>query len=89
MGLVKQEIAVLQLLRNSPYLSDREFIYPGETLVISYADNIIMKLSINGYAYPFIDKDLCGMKDKSVFNRSMRNDLSKINSLNIKLERLK
>jgi spore germination protein len=49
---------VKQILRNNPYLSDREFIYPGETIVISYKDNKIMTLSTTGYAYPFIDKEV-------------------------------
>lgn len=51
-------VNVMQLLRNNPYLSNREFIYPSETLVISYEGNKIMKISTNGYAYPFIDKEV-------------------------------
>lgn len=43
----------LQLLRNNPYLSDREYIYPGETLVISY-NNKSGKISTNGFANVFI-----------------------------------
>ena len=49
-------ITLIQLLRNNPYLSDREFIYPGETLIISYNNNKI--IATNGYAYPFINKEL-------------------------------
>lgn len=49
------EVSVLQLLRNNPYLSDREYIYPGETIVISYAGDKLGALSTNCYAYPFID----------------------------------
>lgn len=48
-------VTVMQLLRNNPYLSTKEFIYPGEILVISY--NVQDKISINGYAYPFIDRE--------------------------------
>lgn len=48
-------VPVLQLLRNNPYLSDREFIYPGESIVISYENDKITNLSTNGYAYPFVD----------------------------------
>lgn len=47
-------ITLLQLLRNNSFLSDREYIYPGETLVISY-DTHGKKLVTNGYAYPFIN----------------------------------
>lgn len=48
-------ITVKQLLRNNPYLSDREYIYPGEIIAIRY-HNAAIKISTNGYAYPFIDK---------------------------------
>lgn len=48
-------VTPMQLLRNNPYLSDREFLNPGETIVISYEDNKIMTISTNGYAYPFIN----------------------------------
>jgi spore germination protein len=48
-------ISLLQLLRNNPYLCDREYIYPGETLVIRY-DNIKGKITTNGYANAFIDE---------------------------------
>jgi spore germination protein len=47
------EISILQILRNNPYLSDREYIYPGETLVISY-NNKIRKITTNGYCNEFI-----------------------------------
>lgn len=46
------------LLRNNPYLSERQYIYPGETIVISYKGEKTSTLSTNGYAYPFIDKDI-------------------------------
>lgn len=49
------DVTVMQLLRNNPFLSDREFIYPGETIVISYNNTNKNKVSINGYAYPFIN----------------------------------
>ncbi len=51
-------VPVIQLLRNNPYLSNRDFIYPGETIVISYKDEKIMTLSTNGFTYPFIDKEV-------------------------------
>lgn len=47
-------ITLLQLLRNNPYLSDRKYIYPGETLVISY-DNNKGKITTNGYVNSFAD----------------------------------
>ncbi len=50
-------VTLMQILRNNPYLSDREFIYPGEIIVISY-NKSNTTISTNGYAYPFIDTAL-------------------------------
>ncbi len=47
--------SIIQLLRNNPYLSESEYIYPGETLIISYGDNRT-RLMTNGYTNPFIDR---------------------------------
>jgi len=47
-------ITIMQLLRNNPFLSDRDYIYPGDTIVISY--NTKQNLTTNGYAYPYINK---------------------------------
>lgn len=47
------EVTVMQLLRNNPWLAEREYIYPGETIVISY-DNNMGNLMVAGYCYPFI-----------------------------------
>ena len=47
-------VTIMQLLRNNPHLFDRDFIYPGETLVISF-NNDQGTISTNGYAYPFIN----------------------------------
>ncbi|MDF2586933.1 MAG: hypothetical protein K0S41_774 [Anaerocolumna sp.] len=51
------QISVMQLLRNNPELSNREFIYPGETITISYENNK-GKFMIIGVAYPYIREDL-------------------------------
>jgi len=50
-------VTLMQLLRNNPYLSDREFIYPGETIVVRYSENK-SNITTNGYAYPFINEDI-------------------------------
>lgn len=50
-------ITIIQLLRNNPFLSDREYIYPGETLIISYGSKN-GKMATNGFAYPFIGRDI-------------------------------
>lgn len=49
-------IPVIQLIRNNIFLTDREFIYPGETLVISY-NNDKGRISTNGYANPYMSRD--------------------------------
>jgi spore germination protein len=51
-------ISVKQLFRNNPMLSERTYIYPGETLIIDYDLEKIGDISTNGYAYPYISKDL-------------------------------
>lgn len=47
-----------QLQRNNPILGGGTTIYPGQTLVISYRQQPEGTLSVNGYAYPFIDQAL-------------------------------
>lgn len=49
-------VTVMQILKNNPYLSEREFIYPGEEIVISYRYDKNREISVNGYAFPFIDE---------------------------------
>ena len=51
-------ITLRQLYRNNPILGGEELIYPGQTLVIAYEGTPKDTLSVNGYAYPYIDKDL-------------------------------
>ncbi|MDF2904810.1 MAG: hypothetical protein K0R34_131 [Herbinix sp.] len=65
------QIPLVKLLRNNPYLSQRLYIYPGETLIISY--NTIRSIATNGYAYPYIRRDtliktLPNLTYLSVFN---------------------
>lgn len=48
-------ITMMQLFRNNPQLIDREYIYPGETIVISY--NTQGKIETNGFTYAYIGKD--------------------------------
>lgn len=48
-------ISLMQLIRNNPFLYDREYIYPGERLVIQY--NTIKDIEVNGYSSSYISKD--------------------------------
>ncbi len=47
-------IPVMELFRNNPYLAEREYIYPGETLVSSY--DKIGKVTTHGNTVPYIDR---------------------------------
>lgn len=51
-------ISVRQLWRNNPILGGGTTLYPGQTLVISYQQQPEATLSVNAYAYPFIDRAL-------------------------------
>lgn len=51
-------ISIMELLRNNPYLSESQYIYPGEELVIKYSGDKIELISTNGYVYPFVDHNV-------------------------------
>lgn len=64
-------VSLMQILRNNPWLSDREYIYPGETLIISY--NTVRSITTNGFSYPYIKletlvKVLPNLTYLSIFN---------------------
>lgn len=48
-------VPLMQLLRNNSFLTSRDYIYPGETLVISYSTQ--GSVQTNGFAYDFISDD--------------------------------
>jgi len=48
----------MELLRNNPHLSDREFLYVGETIVISYQTNKLKTIATSGYTFPYIEKSI-------------------------------
>ncbi|MDF2474231.1 MAG: hypothetical protein K0R21_2013 [Anaerocolumna sp.] len=48
-------VTVIQLLINNPFLSDREYIYPGDTIVIKYTTK--GKITTHGNTLPFINKE--------------------------------
>ena len=49
---------VAQLLRSNPALQGRDLIYPGQHIVVKYASRPRGPLTVNAYAYPYIDRDL-------------------------------
>lgn len=54
----KFDVTVYELLRNNPYLSEQLYLYPGEKIVIRYEGSKDRKISINSYAYPFIELNI-------------------------------
>ncbi|SEU00635.1 LysM peptidoglycan-binding domain-containing protein [Lacrimispora sphenoides] len=48
----------MELLRNNPYLSNMEFLYAGETIVISYQTNRKRTISTIGYTFSYIDRSV-------------------------------
>lgn len=54
----KYNVSVMQLLRNNPYLEDRTYLIPGETIIISYDTEKIGSIALSGYAYTFIDETI-------------------------------
>ncbi len=53
-----QGITLWKLLQNNPQITDYDLIYPGQRLVISFEDKPLKNMSVNGYAYPNIDRAL-------------------------------
>lgn len=49
-------VPLMQLLRNNPGLCNQEYLYPGETINISY--NTKGKIITNGFTYPYIKKEI-------------------------------
>lgn len=47
-------VSLIQLLANNPYISDREYLYPGDTIVISYTKK--GSLTTHGNTVPTINK---------------------------------
>lgn len=52
------DLTTRRLYQNNPVLGGSPQIWPGQTLVISYREEPGPELSVNGYAYPFIDPSL-------------------------------
>lgn len=58
-GIAKMHnVSLMQILRNNPYLINREYIYPGETIIISYDTDKIGTIAIGGYVYSYVSKEV-------------------------------
>ncbi len=51
-------VSVNSLLRNNPILKGKSDIYEGQTLVISYSGEKMGNLAVNGYIYPFVEREV-------------------------------
>lgn len=51
-------VSVINLLQNNPSITDVNRLYAGQKIVISYEGEKLGRLSINGYAYPNIDRNV-------------------------------
>lgn len=49
-------VTLMQLLMNNPYLYDRNFIFPGDTLVIKYTKK--GEIATHGNTTPYINRDI-------------------------------
>ncbi len=54
----QHSVTPMEILRNNPYLSDREILFVGESIVISYQTNKTRTFATNGYIFPYIDESV-------------------------------
>ena len=50
-------VSEIQLMQNNPQISDRDYLYIGEEIIISYAKDI-EEIEVNGYAFSYINVDI-------------------------------
>lgn len=51
-------ISWIELLKNNPYIVDREGLTVGEEIVIQFEDESKSSITINGYAFPYISREV-------------------------------
>lgn len=54
----KNGVSVITLLQNNPGLADFPYLYVGQQIVIEYEGERIGSMEVNGYLYPYIDRDV-------------------------------
>ncbi|WP_313076164.1 LysM peptidoglycan-binding domain-containing protein [Lacrimispora sp.] len=58
-SIAKQHnVSPMDTLRNNPYLSDRGYLYTGETIVIKYQTNKTRSIATSGYTFPYINRSV-------------------------------
>jgi spore germination protein len=51
-------VSVVELLQNNPGITISSSLYPGQTIVIAYQGEKRREISVNGYAYPYINRNV-------------------------------
>lgn len=51
-------VSVMSLLQNNPQLRGKTDIFEGQTIIIDYVGDKKGSMSVNGYIYPFVDRDV-------------------------------
>ena len=51
-------VTINELLRNNPQLKGKTDLFEGQTLIISYDTEKLGNIAVNGYIYPFVDRDV-------------------------------
>ncbi|WP_167958926.1 glycosyl hydrolase family 18 protein [Anaerosporobacter faecicola] len=54
----KNGVSVITLLQNNPGLADFPYLYVGQQIVISYEEQKLGSMEVNGYLYPYIDTEV-------------------------------
>ncbi|MBE6616876.1 MAG: LysM peptidoglycan-binding domain-containing protein [Ruminococcaceae bacterium] len=72
-------VSLIDIYRNNPILGGLPNIYPGQVLNIAYETPPLGEISSNGYAYPYIDRDVLRrtlpyLTYLSVFSYGIRDD---------------
>ncbi|NLK37952.1 MAG: LysM peptidoglycan-binding domain-containing protein [Epulopiscium sp.] len=55
---VMYNTTILSLLQNNPHLATSPILYAGEPVVVSFSDEKRRSITVNGYAYPYIHRDV-------------------------------
>lgn len=76
---VQNGISIQELYQNNPELSFGEPLYPGQVLVIQFEGEKRRTISVNGYAYPFVNRQVLRrtlpyLTYLSIFSYGMRDD---------------
>lgn len=51
-------VSPLELLRNNPNLGGSAAVYPGQVLVIRFAEQAETQIDVSGYAYPYVREEI-------------------------------